>query len=170
MGRRGGQRVLRWARPWPLMTSESAGPCGVLAPSIDVARRCLGGLVGLLASFTRRARGPGERVLGEIIHILAEKLNPLYAPKRKTSADSGSALQAELNAISPANWQPNRTFSRYGCQYRPLNPPKRLAHPRSPIPPLSTLTSRATHAHPTSPRSIGLCAIWDFISSSSPAA
>jgi len=30
-----------------------------------------------------------------------------------------------------------------------------------------TLTSRATHAHPTSPRSTGFCAIWDCISSSS---
>ena len=29
------------------------------------------------------------------------------------------------------------------------HPPKRLAHPRSPIPPLSTLTSRATHAQDT---------------------
>jgi len=38
-----------------------------------------------------------------------------------------------------------------------------LAH----MPPLSTLTSRATHAHPTSPRITGFCAIWDFISSSS---
>ena len=47
------------------------------------------------------------------------------------------------------------------------HPPKRLAHPRSPIPPLSALTSRATHAHPTSPRSTGFCAIWDCISSSS---
>ena len=28
------------------------------------------------------------------------------------------------------------------------------------------LTSRATHAHPTSPRSTGFCAIWDCISSS----
>ena len=43
----------------------------------------------------------------------------------------------------------------------------RLAHPCSPIPPLSTLTSRATRAHPTSPRSTGFCAIWDCISSSS---
>ena len=48
------------------------------------------------------------------------------------------------------------------------HPPKRLAHPRSPIPPLSALTSRATHAHPTSPRSTGFCAIWGCISSSSP--
>jgi len=32
---------------------------------------------------------------------------------------------------------------------------------------LSTLTSRATHAHPTSPRSTGFCAIWDCTSSSS---
>ena len=47
------------------------------------------------------------------------------------------------------------------------HPPKRLAHPRSPIPPLSTLTSRATHAHPTSPRSTGFCAIWGCINSSS---
>ena len=31
----------------------------------------------------------------------------------------------------------------------------------------STLTSRATHAHPTSPRSTGFCAVWDCISSSS---
>ena len=31
----------------------------------------------------------------------------------------------------------------------------------------STLTSRATHAHPTSPRSTGFCAIWGCISSSS---
>ena len=37
-----------------------------------------------------------------------------------------------------------------------IHPPKRLAHPRSPIPPLSTLTSRAAHAHPTSPRNTGL--------------
>jgi len=49
----------------------------------------------------------------------------------------------------------------------PTHPSKRLAHPRSPIPPLSTLTSRATHAHPTSARSTGFCAIWDCISSSS---
>jgi len=36
-----------------------------------------------------------------------------------------------------------------------------------PVPPLSTLTSRAAHARPTSPRSTGFCAIWDCISSSS---
>jgi len=47
------------------------------------------------------------------------------------------------------------------------HPPERLAHPRLPIPPLSTLTSRATHAHPTSPHSTGFCGIWDCISSSS---
>ena len=47
------------------------------------------------------------------------------------------------------------------------HPPKRLAHPRSPIPPLSTLTSRATHAHPTSPRGTGFCVIWDCTTSSS---
>ena len=41
------------------------------------------------------------------------------------------------------------------------------AHPRSPIPPFSALTSRATDAHPTSPRSTGFCAIWGCISSSS---
>ena len=47
------------------------------------------------------------------------------------------------------------------------HPPKRLAHPRSPILPLSTLTSHATQAHPTSPRSTGFCAIWGCISTSS---
>ena len=53
MGRRGGgPRVLRWARPWPLMTGESAGPCDVLAPSLDIARRCLIRLIGLLAPFS----------------------------------------------------------------------------------------------------------------------
>jgi hypothetical protein len=32
--------------------------------------------------------------------------------------------------------------------------PKRLAHPRSPIPPLSTLTARATHARPLHPAAL----------------
>ena len=32
--------------------------------------------------------------------------------------------------------------------------PKRLAHPRSPMPPLSTLTARATHAHPLLPAAL----------------
>jgi len=36
--------------------------------------------------------------------------------------------------------------------------------------PFSKLTSRATHAHPTSPRSTGYCTIWDCISSSSESA
>jgi len=44
------------------------------------------------------------------------------------------------------------------------HPPKRLAHPRSPIPLLLTLTSRATQAHPTSPRSTGFCAIYGVVS------
>jgi len=47
------------------------------------------------------------------------------------------------------------------------HPPKRLAHPRSPMHPLSTLTSRATHEHPTSTRNTDFCAVWDCISSSS---
>jgi len=34
-----------------LMTGESAGPRGVLAPSLDVAQRCLCRLISLLASF-----------------------------------------------------------------------------------------------------------------------
>ena len=38
-----------------------------------------------------------------------------------------------------------------------------LLHPRK----RQTLTSRAPHAHSTSPRSTGFCAIWDCISSSS---
>ena len=47
--------------------------------------------------------------------------------------------------------------------YLALLPPP----PRTTIPPLSTLTSRATHGNSTSPRSTGFCAIWDCISSSS---
>ena len=51
------------------------------------------------------------------------------AQNTKNSADSGSSLQAELSAIFPVNWQPNRAFSWYlychalagGCQYRPLS-------------------------------------------------
>ena len=61
---------------------------------------------------------------------------------------------------SETQTRPNRLHTH-------THPPKRLAHPRSPIAPLSTLTSRATHAHPTSPRSTGFCAIWDCICSSS---
>ena len=57
--------------------------------------------------------------------------------------------------------------NRLHTHTHPRSASKRLAHPRSPIPPLSALTSRATHAHPTSPRSTGFCAIWDCISSSS---
>ena len=32
--------------------------------------------------------------------------------------------------------------------------PKRLAHPRSPMPPLSTLTAQATHARPLPPKAL----------------
>jgi len=73
-----------------------------------------------------------------------------------------SSLKRVLNATTTPQTQtrPNRLHTH-------THPPKRLAHPRSPIPHLSTLTSRATHAHPTSPRSTGFCAIWDCISSSS---
>ena len=49
MGRRGGPPGLALGeRPWPLMTGESAGPCGVLALSLDVAQRCLCRLISLL--------------------------------------------------------------------------------------------------------------------------
>ena len=71
--------------------------------------------------------------------------------------------------IHPAPWT-SQTQTRPNRLHTHTHLPKRLAHPRSPIPPLSTLTSRATHAHPTSPRSTGFCAIWDCISSSSLAA
>ena len=72
----------------------------------------------------------------------------------------GGAPQQRGPLTPQTQTRPNRLHTH-------THPPKRLAHPRSPIPPLSTLTSRATHAHPTSPRSTGFCAIWDCISSSS---
>ena len=72
----------------------------------------------------------------------------------------GGAPQQRGPLTPQTQTRPNRLHTH-------THPPKRLAHPRSPIPPLSTLTSRATHAHPTSPRSTGFCAIWGCISSSS---
>ena len=72
----------------------------------------------------------------------------------------GGAPQQRVPLTPQTQTRPNRLHTH-------THPPKRLAHPHSPIPPLSTLTSRATHAHPTSPRSTGFCAIWDCISSSS---
>jgi len=68
---------------------------------------------------------------------------------------------------APQQLRAQNAFVRPNRLHTHTHPPKRLAHPRSPIPPLSTLTSRATHAHPTSPRSTGFCAIWGCISSSS---
>ena len=54
---------------------------------------------------------------------------------------------------------------------RPLGSPLQLAGNLSGssflLLPVPTLTSRATHAHPTSPRSTGFCAILDCIRSSS---
>ena len=38
-------------------------------------------------------------------------MNPLFAPKRKKLADSGSSLQAELRTIPPVSWQPSRASS-----------------------------------------------------------
>ena len=71
----------------------------------------------------------------------------------------------------PPNFQtrPTHAFRPHAALrlHTHTHPPNRLAHPRSPIPPLSTLTSRATHAHPTSPRRTRFCAIWDCASSSS---
>ena len=72
-------------------------------------------------------------------------------------------IHAKL-AVQPLTPQ---TQTRPNRLHTHTHPPKRLAHPRSPIPPLSTLTSRARHAHSTSPRSTGFCAIWGCISSSS---
>jgi len=72
----------------------------------------------------------------------------------------GGAPQQRGPLTPQTQTRPNRLHTH-------THPPKRLAHPRSPIPPLSTLTSRATHAHPTSPRSTGFCVIWGCISSSS---
>ena len=72
----------------------------------------------------------------------------------------GGAPQRRGPLTPQTQTRPNRLHTH-------THPPKRLAHPRSPIPLLSTLTSRATHAHPTSPRSTGFCAMWDCISSRS---
>jgi len=75
----------------------------------------------------------------------------------------------ELSKRAMLGWFPNaggHPSSLWGCGG--VGKCFVLAHPRSPIPPpLSTLTSRAAHAHPTSPRSTGFCAIWGCISSSS---
>jgi len=72
----------------------------------------------------------------------------------------GGAPQQRGPLTPQTQTRPNRLHTH-------THPPKPLAHPRPPIPPLSALTSRATHAHPTSPRSTGFCAIWGCISSSS---
>ena len=53
MGWRGGGGLLGLALgecPWPLMTGESAGPCGVLAHSLDAAQRCLCKTRGLVTN------------------------------------------------------------------------------------------------------------------------
>jgi len=68
--------------------------------------------------------------------------------------------QSQVHTEGSCGLRPNRLHTH-------THPPKRLAHPRSPIPPLSTLTSSATHAHPTSPSSTCFCAIWGCNSSSS---
>jgi len=39
-------------RPWLLMAGESEGSCGVLAPSLGVAQRCVCRLISFLALFT----------------------------------------------------------------------------------------------------------------------
>jgi len=64
----------------------------------------------------------------------------------------GGAPQQRGPLTPQTQTRPNRLHTHF-------YPSKRLAHPRSPIPPLSKFTSRATPAHPTSPRSTGFCAI-----------
>jgi len=97
---------------------------------------------------------------------IPESCGALHSPcggapqQREHTAPCGGAPQQRGPMTPQTQTRPNRLHTH-------THPPKRLAHPRSPIPPLSTLTSRATHAHPTSPRSTGLCAIWGCISSSS---
>ena len=72
----------------------------------------------------------------------------------------GGAPQQRGPLTPQTQTRPNRLHTH-------THPPKRLAHPRSSIPPLSKMTSRASHAHPTLTRSTGFFAIWDCISSSS---
>ena len=66
---------------------------------------------------------------------LGRQLGPLLQNARAQS------LLSQSNQATNET-RPNRLHTH-------THPPKRLAHPFSPIPPLPTLTSRATHAHPT---------------------
>jgi len=50
-------------RPWPLMKGECAGPFGVLAPSLDVAQRCLFRLINFIELYLNGKRTGGKGVL-----------------------------------------------------------------------------------------------------------
>jgi len=76
------------------------------------------------------------------------------------------ALSRHVHACGTAIWLRLGSCFPGELACRVVTPP--TAPPaNAPTAPLSTLTSRATHAHPTSPRSTGFCAIFDCISSSS---
>ena len=106
----------------------------------------------------KRVMGTEAEPTFELAPGVAQVFNQVYLsdePLLQQTSNDGN-----LPMASRKKRRPNRLHTH-------THSPKRLAHPRSPIPPLSTLTSRATHAHPTSPRSTGFCAIWGCISSSS---
>jgi hypothetical protein len=65
------------------------------------------------------------------------------APGRPKSEE----LQTTAPSPTPTPLTP-QTQTRPNRLHTHTHPPKRLAHPRSPIPPLSTLTARATLARP----------------------
>ena len=82
---------------------------------------------------------------------------PRLRPRRHAEHLAGLQI-VRLRALAlrrappPTSALPKKTSHVAGLQTSPRFAP-------SPILPLSTLTSRATHAHPTSPRSTGFCAI-----------
>ena len=116
-----------------------------------------------------RAR-PGVTFVGSGRGTLQQGLcHPCYAPCSSSQAESrwcgaleGCARATRRSAVDQKEKSPTRGTSVVLRDYRDHVPLNKIT-----IPPLSTLTSRATHAHPTSPRSSGFCAIWDCISSSS---
>ena len=86
----------------------------------------------VLAGLAQASRAPTATT-----NHVPESCGALHSP-------CGGAPQQRGPLTPQTQTRPNRLHTH-------THPSKRLAHPRSPIPPLSTLTSRATHAHPLHP-------------------